>query len=185
MASGSWSTPSSPVHLSAWCKEMMGWTIPIIPNQNIQNFEFPNAEENSFAVKLWTHGELDPFIGNYSHGQDVGEEYYLIENRQRIGSEQHLPGTGLVIWHIDNSRSTNSNENHRMVDVKAADGHFNGSNSGDSWPGSTNNRNFDFETIPTSIGWEGVNTEVAVRNISDSDHTMWADIEVHESNPSY
>ena len=183
MASGSWSTPSSPVHLSAWCKEMMGWTIPIIPNQNIQNFEFPNAEENSFAVKLWTHGELDPFIGNYSHGQDVGEEYYLIENRQRIGSEQHLPGTGLVIWHIDNSRSTNSNENHRMVDVKAADGHFNGSNSGDSWPGSTNNRNFDFETIPTSIGWEGVNTEVAVRNISDSDHTMWADIEVHESNP--
>jgi len=183
MASGSWSSASSPVHLSAWCKEMLGWTIPIMPNQNIVNFEFPNAEENSFAVKLWTHGELDPFVGNYSHGQDVGQEYYLIENRQRLGSEQGLPGTGLVIWHIDNSRTTNSNENHRMVDVKAADGHFNGSNSGDSWPGSTNNRNFDFETIPTSIGWGGVNTEVAVLNISDSDTTMWADIEVLESNP--
>ncbi|MBL7027756.1 MAG: M6 family metalloprotease domain-containing protein [Candidatus Marinimicrobia bacterium] len=183
MASGSWSSASSPVHLSVWCKEMLGWTIPIMPNQNIVNFEFPNAEENSFAVKLWTHGELDPFVGNYSHGQDVGQEYYLIENRQRLGSEQGLPGTGLVIWHIDNSRTTNSNENHRMVDVKAADGHFNGSNSGDSWPGSTDNRNFDFETIPTSIGWGGVNTEVAVLNISDSDTTMWADIEVLESNP--
>jgi len=183
MASGSWSTPSSPVHFSAWCKEMLGWTIPIIPDQNIENFEFPNAEENAFVVKLWTHGELDPFVGNYSHGQDVGQEYYLIENRQRIGTEAHLPGTGLLIWHIDNSRNSNNNDNHYMVDVKAADGHFNGSNSGDTWPGFTNNRNFDFETIPSSVGWAGVNTEVAVLNISDSDTTMWADIEVHESNP--
>jgi len=95
----------------------------------------------------------------------------------------HLPGTGLLIWHIDNSRSTNSNENHRMVDVKAADNHFNGSNSGDSWPGSTDNRNFDFETLPSSVGWAGVNTEVALLNVSDSDTSMWADVEVHETNP--
>jgi M6 family metalloprotease-like protein len=187
MASGSWSSPSSPVHFSAWCKEMLGWTIPILPTQNFTNFEFPNAEEHSFALKLWTHGELDSIPGTYNYtlgdGQYVGQEYYLIENRQRLGSEQHLPGTGLVIWHVDNSISRNNNENHRMVDVKAADGHINGSNSGDSWPGSTNNRNFDFETIPSSIGWEGINTEVAIRNISDSQSTMWADIEVYESNP--
>ena len=183
MASGSWSTPSSPVHMSAWCKEMLGWIIPVFPDQNTEALEFPNAEENGYSVKLWTYGELEPYFGNYSHGQDVGQEYYLVENRQRIGSEMHLPGTGLVIWHIDNSRSTNSNENHRMVDVKAADNNFNGSNSGDSWPGSTDNRNFDFETLPSSVGWAGVNTEVAILNISDSDTTMWADVEVHESNP--
>ncbi len=188
MASGSWSSPSSPVHFSAWCKEMLGWTIPIMPDQNIENFEFPNAEENSFALKLWTHGELDSIPGNYNHvlggGGYVGEEYYLIENRQRLGSEQGLPGTGLVIWHVDNRETTNRFEEHRMVDVKAADGHINGSNSGDSWPGSTDNRNFDYETIPSSIGWDaGVNTETAVLNISDSGPTMWADIEVFESNP--
>ena len=187
MASGSWSSPSSPVHFSAWCKEMLGWTIPIVPAQNILNFEFPNAEENSFAVKLWTHGEMDSVAGHYGEfsGFDdrVAREYYLVENRQRLGSELSLPGTGLVIWHVDNNETTNRIEEHRMVDIKAADGHINGSNSGDSWPGSSNNRYFDFETIPNSIGWEGVNTEVAVRNISDSDITMWADIEVHESNP--
>jgi len=71
-----------------------------------------------------------------------------------------------------------------MVDVKAADNHFDGSNAGDSWPGITNNRNFDYETLPSSIGWDlGVNTEVAVLNVSDSGPTMWADVEVHESNP--
>ncbi len=183
MASGSWSSPSSPVHFSAWCKEMLGWTIPITADQNIENFEFPNAEENSFALKLWTHGVMDSLNGRYSVNNQVNREYYLIENRQRLGSEQSLPGTGLVIWHIDNSVRNNTNENHRMVDVKAADNHFDGSNSGDSWPGTTNNRNFDFETEPSSIGWEGVNTETAVLNISDSAPTMWADIEVYESNP--
>ena len=183
MASGSWSTPSSPTHLSAWCKEMMGWIVPVFPQENVLGMEFPNAEENPYAVKLWTHGQLDPYIGRYSHGQDVGREYFLIENRQHLGSELHLPNTGLLIWHIDNTRNSNSNENHRMVDVKAADGHFNGSNMGDTWPGSTNNYNFDFETIPPSTGWAGVNTEIAVLNVSESDTTMTADIEIHESNP--
>jgi len=188
MASGSWSSPSSPVHMSAWCKEMMGWTIPIVPDHNMTNFEIPNAEEYPIVLKLWTHGQMDSVAGEHgiyeSWGSRVAREYYLIENRQRLGSETSLPGTGLVIWHIDNSISHNSDENHRMVDVKAADNHFDGSNSGDSWPGTTNNRNFDFQTAPSSIGWAGVNTEVAVLNISDTGPTMWADIEVIESNPN-
>jgi len=183
MASGSWSTPSSPTHMSAWCKEMLGWVVPVFPDENLDSLEFPNVEQNPYVVKLWTHGELDPYSGSYSHGQDVGQEYFLIENRQRIGTEIHLPGTGLLIWHIDNSLWTNSDENHRMVDMKAADNYFNGSNAGDPWPGTTDNRNFDYETLPPAIGWAGTNTEVAVLNISDSDTSMWADIEVHEVNP--
>ncbi len=183
MASGSWSTPSSPTHMSAWCKEMLGWIIPIIPDENEAALDFLNVEENGFAVKLWTHGELDPYVGYYSHNQDVGREYFLIENRQRIGTEQHIPGTGLLIWHIDNSQYNNNDENHYMVDLKAADGYFNGSNPGDPWPGSTNNRNFDFGTIPSAVGWAGINTEVALLNVSDSDTTMSADVEVHEVTP--
>lgn len=183
MASGSWSTPSSPVHMSAWCKEMMGWTVPIVLDENVEDLEFPNAAENSYAIKLWTHGEVTPHVGNYSHGQNVGLEYFLVENRQRTGTEQHLPGTGLLIWHVDNSQWSNSNENHRMVDLKPADGHINGSSPGDAYPGTMDNRNFDYETFPAAIGWAGVNTEVAVLNISDSDSTMSADLEVHEVNP--
>jgi len=183
MASGSWSTPSSPVHFSAWCKEMLGWLRPYQPDDNVSGLEFPAAAAYPFAAKLWTHGQLDYFVGNYSHGQDVGREYYLVENRQRVGTEQHLPGTGLIIWHIDNTRWSNNNEDHRMVDVMAADGYFNGSTPGDAWPGTTNNRNFDFETEPAAIGWNGENTQVAVLNISDDDTLMTADVEVHEVNP--
>ncbi|MCF6238582.1 MAG: M6 family metalloprotease domain-containing protein, partial [Candidatus Marinimicrobia bacterium] len=183
MGGGSWSMPYSPTHFSAWCKEMLGWIVPVIPDNNMDAVQILNVEENPYVLKLWTHGELGSYYSYYSHGQDVGREYYLIENRQRIGTEQHIPGTGIVIWHIDNTQYHNSDETHRMVDVVAADGNSNGSSPGDSWPGSTNSRRFDYETNPPAIGWAGVNTEVALLNISDSDSTMMTDLEVYEVNP--
>ena len=183
MAGGSWSTPASPVHMSAWCKEMLGWTNPQQPTENMSDVQFPTAALNPFVLKLWTHGIVAPYVSGYSQGQDVGREYYLIENRQRQGTEQHLPGTGLIIWHIDNSQWGNNNENHRMVDVMPADGFFNGSSPGDAWPGTTDNHNFDFETFPSATGWDGQNTQVAVLNISADDTLMTADVEVHEINP--
>ncbi len=183
MAGGSWTTPSSPVHMSAWCKEMLGWIVPVVPAENSLGFDFPNVEENSFAVKLWTHGDLAPYVGSYSKGVDVGEEYFLVENRQYIGTEQYIPGDGLLIWHIDNSKWSNDDENHRMVDVIAADNHFFGSNAGDPWPGTSNNFNFDYESLPPALGWDGNNTEVALLNISPSSPNMTADVEVFEVNP--
>ena len=146
MSGGSWTTPSSPTHMSAWCKEMMGWVIPMVPDVNIDAVEFPNVEENAFVVKLWTQGDVGSYESPYSHGQDVGREYFLVENRQRIGTEQHIPGDGLLIYHIDNSQFTNSDEDHRMVDVRAADGFMGGSDPGDPWPGTSSNYNFDFSS---------------------------------------
>ncbi len=183
MSSGSWSTPMSPTHFSAWCKEMLGWVVPVLPDDNIDSLAFPNAEENAFAAKLWTYGELDYYESRYSHGQDVGREYFLVENRQHIGTEIGIPGTGLVIYHVDNTVTSNRNDEHRMVDIIAADGTFEGGNGWDPWPGRSDNRNFDFQTIPPAIGWAGVNTEVAILNISDSDSTMSADVEIYEATP--
>ncbi|MCF7823259.1 MAG: M6 family metalloprotease domain-containing protein [Candidatus Marinimicrobia bacterium] len=183
MSGGSWTTPSSPTHMSAWCKEMLGWLVPIVPGENSIAQLIPNVEQNPFAIKLWSHGELNPFISPYSNGQDVGQEYFLIENRQNIGTEQHIPGTGLMIWHVDNSQYHNDDETHRMVDIKAANNAANVSGPGASWPGTSLNRNFDYATAPSSVGWAGVNTEVALLNISDPDTIMHADIEVFELNP--
>jgi len=186
MGGGSWNSPTHPAHLSAWCKEMLGWVTPVLPDSNILAFEIPNVEENPFVLKLWTHGDVGSFEGPYSHGQDVGMEYFLIENRQRLGTDIHLTNIGLMIWHIDNSQYTNSNDWHRMVEIKGADGlPGNGDSPGDPFPGSEENYNFDFQTIPSATGWAGTNTEVAVLNISGSDTTMTADVEVHESVPHF
>lgn len=184
MSGGSWNTPTQPAHMSAWCKEVLGWVDPVLVNDNFDGVAIPNVEQNPVVLKLWRNGVLDPWTTWYALGLDVGREYYLVENRQRLGTDVHLVGTGLLIWHIDNSQYSNSNDAHRLVDMAAADGTFgNGTSAGDPWPGNTNNRNFDFETIPPAIGWDGSNTQVAVRNISDSDTTMYADVEVHETIP--
>ncbi len=184
MGGGSWNTPSEPAHMSAWCKEVLGWITPVLVTENLDSVAIPDVETQPYLLKLWRNGQPEAWTSWFGIGLEVGQEYFLVENRQRIGTDVHLVGTGLLIWHIDNSRSGNSNDTHRLVDMKAADGTFgNGASPGDPWPGTTNNRNFDFETIPPAVGWDGTNTEVAILNISDSDTTMQADLEVHEITP--
>ena len=43
---------------------------------------------------------------------------------QKIKYDQHLPNSGLLIWHIDEDVGSNSNEWHRRVDLEQADGLF-------------------------------------------------------------
>ena len=49
-------------------------------------------------------------------------EYFLVENRERIGFDRGLPGDGLLILHVDESRSGNSDEKHPLVGILQADG---------------------------------------------------------------
>ena len=183
MAGGSWTTPSSPAHMSAWCKEMMGWVIPVVPDTNSDNIQLSAVVASGEVLKVWTEGEVDPFGSWFGLGLEVGREYFLVENRQILGSDQHLVGTGLMIYHVDNSVGHNSNDEHRMVDIRPASGFSGGTNSGHPWPGSSNNRTFDFETIPSSMNWASNNSQVALFNISDSDSIMSASVEVAEAYP--
>ena len=170
MGSGSWggnqSQPEIPSHMCAWSKEQMGW----IDTQNIpRNFEdmsLPRAEDNAVAFKVWRDGDSS------------GPEYFLVENRQRIGFDSSLLNPGVLIWHIDNTQPGNSNENHYLVDLEEADGRFdldNGSNRGDGgdpYPGGSGNRFFNWSTTPNSQDYDRDTTQVAVNSIGDPDSVM-------------
>ncbi len=43
-------------------------------------------------------------------GTPSSGEYFLIENRQKTGYDAGLPGSGLLIWHIDASKSGNTQD---------------------------------------------------------------------------
>jgi len=79
---------------------------------------------------------------------------------------------------------------HYKVDVEQADGDFdlnNGTNRGDAgdpWPGTSVNRNFHENSIPNSRDYNGNDTAVTVREISNSAPTMTADLYVVEESPS-
>jgi len=174
MASGSWggngNTPQTPTHMSAWCKQKMGWTIPTVISSLNKNLTINNAEQNSSMYKMWRYDQS-------------GLEYFLVENRQKIGFDKNLPNSGLLIYHVDDAKSNNRDENHYKVDVEQADGNrdlnklTNRGDAGDPFPGSSNNTNFDLFSIPSSNGYS-TTSFVSVRNIHSNGLDMIGNLDV-------
>ncbi len=110
MAAGAWpGGGTKPLHLSAWSKMRLGWISPTIVSESASNVRIPSSSEKPFALKL-PIGAVD------------SREYFLLENRRRVGFDGELPAEGLVIWHIDESKSDNDDEKRKLTDVAEADG---------------------------------------------------------------
>jgi immune inhibitor A len=190
MASGSWNgyLGSSPAHLDAWCRTALGFATPTVITSNTPGLPITAVENQGQIYYLWDCGTPN-------------NEYFLVENRQAIGYDSALPNFGLCIWHIDDSKSNNDKEcrnhqncncsNHYLVALEQADGDLdleygiNRGDGGDPYPGSTNNRTFNFASTPNSGSYVNCNSQVAITNISNSAVTMTADVEVCGQAPSY
>lgn len=115
-------------------------------------------------------------------GTGIGE-YFLVENRQKIGFDAALPGDGLLIWHINESRGNNSIDNRRLVDLEEADGlnHLdtktNYGDSGDPW--YSNTAGFSESSNPNSSLYNGSASGIRVTGISASSSVMTANLIVN------
>lgn len=81
-----------PQHLSAWCKERMGWLRPAVLD--------PRTPQKLI---------LGPIEGSATECCKVlvkpdGSEYLLLENRRKSGFDASLPAEGLLIWRVVGSR---------------------------------------------------------------------------------
>lgn len=183
MAGGNWNTQDSPAHLSAWEKSKLGWLFLTLHANPAPNVAIPQVETNASALQI-------PLGGG---------EMFLIENRQPVGFDRNLKTCGLAIWHTDQtvltartpSNSVNTNQScgaivqsagkHYGLALVQADGqcHLEGNvnrgDSGDLFPGSTNNRSFTSLTNPNSNRYAGP-TSVSVTSISNCAATMTANI---------
>jgi len=180
MAGGSYNGGSrSPAHFDAWSKTYVGFVQPIEVVDNLVDVEIPQVETDPVIYKLWALGEY------------AGPEYFLVENRQKTGSDATLVGEGLLIYHVDDDRFGNYDPEHYHVALEQADGRFDleygpgSSDAGDPFPGSDGIRSFDDLTTPDSRSYGGLTTEVAVWNISDPDSIMTANLDVHFSRPKF
>ena len=114
MGTGSWgasitSDGRQPVHLSARCKQLLGFVTPkIMHSQN--EIEIRSVEDH-------------PEVHLIRDGSANEHEYFLIENRQRIGFDSQLPG-GLLIWHVRNDilKNDSSRFSHPSVRLEEARG---------------------------------------------------------------
>jgi M6 family metalloprotease-like protein len=179
MAGGSWNgSGQSPADYDAWCKYDVGFLDAIDIDSNEIGHVFPPVVTSGHVVKLWPPGLPD------------GVEYFLVENRTREGFDSQLPGEGLLIYHIDENKSGNSDEDsHYKVAIMQADGKMNLENNqnqgdpGDVYPGSFNVREFSDKTDPNSMSYGFNHTEIAVWDISNAGDTMTANLDVVFSRP--
>jgi immune inhibitor A len=114
----------------------------------------------------------------------AANEYFLLENRQRAGFDVSLPGAGLLIWHVDEGQTSNTDENHYKVALMQADGardmehNRNRGDAGDPYPGDRNNRTFNSTSTPNSKSYSHADSHVAVTGIGPSGATMTVQIQV-------
>ena len=185
MASGSWgadgNSPERPAHMSAYCKSMLGFVTPtILPSSGTINVA--QAETNSQAYAVW----LDDC---------QGDEYVLIENRQKTGFDLNLPSAGLLMYHVDKNlaetwpaaNAINVMTTHPGVKLYEADGMddlVSGNNRGDSgdpYPGSSGNTVLNGSSTPNTHLWSGAASGLSITGISAPSAVMTATVTV----PSY
>src|ERR1043166_6719251 len=81
---------------------------------------------------------------------------FLSKTARRKNFDPSFPESGLLIWHIDESITANTNEAHYKVALIQADGKKdleNGANRGDAgdpFPGSSHNASFNNTSNPNS-----------------------------------
>ncbi len=173
MGSGSWNYTGanqgdSPAHLCAWSKAILDITTPTEITSASTGTTIAKADTNADIKRLW--------IDKYKV-----RESFLVENRQLSGYDAGLPGAGLMIYHIDDSKTTNADESHKLCDVEAADGSahldtkVNRGDAGDPFPGTSSNTTFNDSSTPNSKDYAGAASNAAITNISVSMATMTAD----------
>jgi M6 family metalloprotease-like protein len=137
MGQGTWlGRGDRPPHPSAWSKVAMGWAdVELVERSG--RVTLPAVDTSGRVAKIWLHDAERPWA------------YFLIENRQRRGTDGRLPGAGLLIWRIDERirgmRTSQSDPERMRVTLIQADGrddlkvgHRAGGNrgdAGDAWRG--------------------------------------------------
>jgi M6 family metalloprotease-like protein len=155
MSTGSWggngNSPEKPSHMSAWAKSMLGWLSPALVSQNLVKQTIAPIVSHPVAYKI----PID------------ADQYYLLENRQRLKNDALQPGSGLMIWKINDrvislkeaTNQINADATNKGVAPIEAGGHeldrsYNsGGNRGDAndpFPGSKTVRRFDRTTTPAA-----------------------------------
>lgn len=172
MGNGSWNSHdghagNSPADFLAWSKLRMGFSQAEDLDTSFSNKMLSPSTETDKVFRLW----LDPYKRH---------EHFLLENRQSQGFDQGLPGTGLLITHIDPDvgigaeGTQNDNPNHKLVDIEEADGllHLDDNTSngdvGDTFPGSQQKSAFSALTTPSILSYEGFGSHLELYNINQA-----------------
>ena len=161
MGYGSWGTSpgglegDSPSMLDPFSKSYQGW---LTPTQVVGPLTSVPLGSSYSAPVAWRLGNNPNGVdwAFQSAGNTAGTgEYFLVENRGLTGYDQGLPGCGVLVWHVDETRpphnGTNADQTRRLVTVVT--GHNFTTDVGeatDPLSGSSTRLALDGSTVPNS-----------------------------------
>jgi len=153
---------SRPSNLDPWSRQYLGFDDPT-PVSTPGHYRIAPMERQGGSLRIWSNGE-------------PGTEYFIVENRLKEKSDLYLPGQGMLVYHVDDTKTDNLGGNGTYrVSVVQADGLKqleNGTNPptygdpGDFFPGSTVNRTLTESTNPNTRSLLGSDTGVRIVNIT-------------------
>lgn len=178
MAMGSWNGPSGkrgagPAHINMYQKIQFAWVDPVILSSPVSVTGIKNSAFYPEAYIFYTATE---------------NEYFVLENRQKIGFDSYLPGTGLLIYRVSATgsdiRNNKINDRHPQkvypvcassayrLPTENANSYGNINSAGCAFPGSKKIREFTDQTIPSAVSWSGIETRKPLTNIKEHNNLI-------------
>lgn len=147
----------TPPNLSAWERHCLRWLDLTELSEPAYGVELPELTETNFGYIIKT---------------DKENEFFVLENRQRRGWDHYLPGTGMLVYHIDFYRElwiknqVNCNS-YPLVDLIEADGLQDSSSSNDPFPGNLGNTMLTDYTYPSMMLHNGNGADRGLTEITE------------------
>ena len=127
---------------------------------------------NAVGDYVAQHGDYGTF---YIYKTSKPSEYFLVENRSRVGMDAYLPAEGLAVYHCDilgsNEWQGNSGDRHYQCGLLQADARSSlelDENTGDAGDffASVAGDALTAATTPNSLLWDGGDSGLRVKDVS-------------------
>jgi M6 family metalloprotease-like protein len=160
-------------------------------------FAVDNVSVNGGGVTYTTGFETSSDGWHINPSETQSAEYWLVENRKKVGFDVNLHGEGLLIWHVDDEMlhaplllNRGNNNGPRGLVLEEADGAFDlngaGFNQGDAadpYPGTSGNTSFTSASSPNSNDDLNRPTQIQATSISAAGATMTATLRAGNQGP--
>jgi len=165
MMDGNWGDHNS---FSKWLLEWISPTI-VGTGGGVKTLRASGAWKD--AIAIWP-----------GHSGSEFSEFFMVQNRHRVGNDANFPNDGLLIWHLDaqldggDYKFNNSYTSHKLIRLMEADGLEQIETNGPAGASDYYVQGLKFTpyTFPSSAAYDGSDTCIRVGNISASGTNMTA-----------
>ncbi|MDO8804940.1 MAG: M6 family metalloprotease domain-containing protein [Elusimicrobiota bacterium] len=167
---------------NAFSKFMLDWLSPVNSSGGSLAGTLRPSDAYPDAVKMMP----DAVAG------EIFNELYMVQNRRQSGNDQNLPGSGLLVWHVDARLNgsgqdfvyDNSYADHKLLRLMEADGleEIAANGSADAGDYYTAAKTFSPTTVPNSSKYDGTYTGITISNIGGTSDSRTFDYYVLNSN---